>query len=84
MGQEVLDGFLGLPETKIFFVPDGVDNVDYFSKDLLVEEHHQFHQKVAELIFLLQLLDEVGLLAVPEEAVALDGFVDVFGLGLGG
>ena len=61
-----------------------MDDVDYFSKDLLVEKHHQLHQKITELILLLQLLDEVGLLAVPEEAVTLDGLVDVLGLGLGG
>ena len=40
LGQEVFDGFLGLPEAEIFLVPDCVDDVDYLSKDLLVEKHH--------------------------------------------
>jgi len=42
-----------------------MDDVDYFSKYLRIEENHQLDQKVAEFTFVLKLFDEIDFLAIP-------------------
>ena len=80
LGQYITSRFLSLPKSKIFLIPDSMNNIDKFSKYLVVEKNHQFCQQVTQFTFLLKLLDEIGLLAVSQHSVAFYSFINVFGL----
>ena len=79
--KNIANILLGFPEVEIFFVPNCMNNVDYFSKYFLVEKNHQLHQKIAQLTLFLQLLNEICLLTVSQLSVSLYCLINGFWLG---